>query len=212
MKYLATFSFLMMMFVGAMAQDKSAAELKNEGNAALKAKDYKAALELFEQAIPVWEGEMDAAMVYNAATCAYKTKANDKALGYYAQANELGYKQDACLYYAYKINKKAGNAEEVNKNYEAAVEKYPNSKYVKAMKKEKVKPMVKEANEIYAKAQEKLNARVADNADKWEVLKAESVALCDKAIAVCDEVLAIYPADKNAPVIKTRCEDLKKAE
>lgn len=212
MKYLATLSFLMLMFVGAIAQDKSAAELKNEGNAALKAKDYKTALGLYEQAIPLWEGDMDAAMVYNAATCAYKTKASDKALNYYIQASDLGYKQDACYYYAYKINKASGNAEEVNKYYQLAIDNFPNSKYAKALKKDKVKPMVKEANGYYAKAQEKLNARTADNADSWADLKKESVALCDKAIALCDEVLAIYAADKNAATIKTRCEELKKAE
>ena len=52
MKYLLSFSFLMMMGFGALnAQDKSAVEYKNEGNTAYNAKDYKKALGLYEQAI-----------------------------------------------------------------------------------------------------------------------------------------------------------------
>nr|WP_321410533.1 tetratricopeptide repeat protein [uncultured Carboxylicivirga sp.] len=212
MRYLATLSFLMLMFVGVTAQDKSAAELKNEGNDALKAKDYKTALGLYEQAIASWEEEMDAAMVYNAATCAYKTKANDKAIKYYTQAKELDYKADACNYYCYKIYDAQGNAAEMKKISDETIEKFPTSKYTTAIKKDLVKPLVSKANELYASAQAKLNARTSDNADQWATLKSESVALCDEAIAKCDEVLSIYKGEKNAPTIKARCEELKKAE
>ncbi|MCU4164658.1 tetratricopeptide repeat protein [Carboxylicivirga caseinilyticus] len=212
MRYLATLSFLMLMFVGVTAQDKSAAELKNEGNEALKAKDYKTALGLYEQAIASWEEEMDAAMVYNAATCAYKTKANDKAIKYYLQAKGLDYKADACNYYCYKIYDAQGNEAEMKKLSDESIEKFPTSKYTTAIKKDLVKPLVSKANELYASAQAKLNARTSDNADQWATLKSESVALCDEAIAKCDEVLSIYKGEKNAPTIKARCEELKKAE
>ena len=96
MKYLATFSLLMMMFVGALtAQDKSAAELKNEGNAALKAKDYKTALGLFEKAIAAWgDEETDAAMIFNTATCARKEKKYDTAIKYYDRSISEAYRNN----------------------------------------------------------------------------------------------------------------------
>ena len=80
MKYLATLSLVLMMAFGATAQEESAAELKNQGNEALRAKNYKGALELFEKAIAAWgDEEMDAAMVYNTATSARKIKNYEKA-------------------------------------------------------------------------------------------------------------------------------------
>ena len=93
MKNILTVTLLLFTMLGAAyAQDeKSAAELKNEGNAALKAKDYKTALASFEAAIEAWDEaeDMDAAMVYNAATCARKIKDNDKALKFYGQAKKI---------------------------------------------------------------------------------------------------------------------------
>ena len=59
--------------VAGFAQDeKTAVDLKNEGNEALRAKDYPKALQLYEQALGKWGTDpKDTAMVYNMAVCAY---------------------------------------------------------------------------------------------------------------------------------------------
>ncbi|WP_075603628.1 tetratricopeptide repeat protein [Saccharicrinis aurantiacus] len=217
MKYILSLTLLLFTVLGTtVAQDeKSAAELKNEGNAALKAKDYKTALDSYEAAIASWDAEgeeVDPATVYNTATCAYKLKMNDKAFKYYTTAQEAGYKGDACYYYQYKIHKANGNTEEMTKTLQAGIENFPNGKYASAMKKELAKPLVVKAKGHYEKAQAKLNARTSDNADQWPALKAASVEECDKAIAFCDEALAIYANDKNAKAIKAGCTSLKSAE
>ncbi|MFW5890202.1 MAG: tetratricopeptide repeat protein, partial [Marinilabiliaceae bacterium] len=115
MKYLLTISFVLFAFAtGIVAQDKTAAEYKNEGNDALRNKDYATALENYEKAIENWEdGEPEDAMVYNAATCARRTEEFDKAIKYYEMAKDRGFRDDIATYYiAYSLGKQ-GKAEEM---------------------------------------------------------------------------------------------------
>src|SRR5690606_603680 len=90
--------FLMIAFCFGMtagfAQDAvDAIQLKNEGNDALRDKDYKKALELYEKSIANWgEEEPDNAMIYNAGFCAYRTKQYDKAVKFFDQSIEGDYK------------------------------------------------------------------------------------------------------------------------
>jgi len=148
MKYLLTLSFVLFMFAGAIAQDKTAAEYKNEGNAALKAKNYKQALENYEQAIANWEDgvEMDSKMIYNAATCARKIKDYDKAIKYYTQAKELNYRPDLATYYIALSLKNQGKEDEMEKVLTNALTEYPDSKYIGHMKKMLVTYYLKEGS------------------------------------------------------------------
>ncbi len=205
MKYLATLSFLMLMFVGAIAQDKSAAELKNEGNAALKAKDYKTALALFEQSISSWgeEEEMDAAMVYNTATCARKIKDYDKAIKYYGQSKELAYKADVSTYYtAYSYDKQEKDAEKVEVLV-AGIEEFSTSKYVGHMKKMLAKQYLMDSNKFYTEGQTILNSRVDGNRDQWDAIKAKAKVVFDKSSELANKALELDPTNANAKTILT---------
>jgi len=148
MKYLLTLSFAIFMFVGAIAQDKTGVEYKNEGNAALKAKNYKLALENYEKAITNWEegAEMDAKMVYNAATCARKIKDYDKAIKFYSQSKDLKYRADIATYYIALSLKNQGKEEEMEKVLTNAITEFSSSKYVGHMKKMLITYYLKEGS------------------------------------------------------------------
>jgi len=148
MKYLLTLSLVLFMFAGAFAQDKTAAEYKNEGNAALKAKNYKLALENYEKAIANWEDgtEMDSKMIYNAATCARKIKDYDKAIKYYTQSKDLKYRADLATYYIAYSLKNQGKEKEMEQVLTNALKEFPNSKYLGHMKKMLVTYYLKEGS------------------------------------------------------------------
>ncbi|MBS2097575.1 tetratricopeptide repeat protein [Carboxylicivirga linearis] len=202
MRYLATLSFLMLMFVGAIAQDKSAAELKNEGNDALKAKDYKTALSLYEQAIASWEEEeMDAAMVYNTATCARKIKDYDKAVKYFTQSVELDYKADISTYYIASSLDKQDKEDEMVEVLVDGIEKYSTSKYVGHMKKMLATYYVKQSNALYTEGQTILNTRTADNNDQWDSIKEKAKVVFDKAADFANKALEVQPTNANAKTI-----------
>ena len=202
MRYLATLSFLMLMFVGAMAQDKSAAELKNEGNDALKAKDYKTALGLYEQAIASWEDEeMDAAMVYNTATCARKIKDYEKTIKYLNQCIELDYKADVSTYYIASSYNKQDKEDEMVEVLVGGIEKYSTSKYVGHMKKMLATYYVKESNALYTEGQTILNTRTADNNDQWDSIKDKAKVVFDKAADFANKALEVQPTNANAKTI-----------
>ncbi len=90
---------------------------------------------------------MDAAMVYNTATCARKIKNYDKAIKYLNQSVELDYKADVATYYiAYSLDKQE-KEEEMEKVLVSGIEKYSTSKYVGHMKKCWPHTYVKQSND-----------------------------------------------------------------
>jgi len=70
---------------------QSAGELKNQGNAALKAKNYKGAIELFEKYFAAAE-EIEAPVVFNTAYSALKIKDYAKAEKYFGESIDNKYK------------------------------------------------------------------------------------------------------------------------
>jgi len=212
MKYLATLSLVLMMAFGATAQEESAAELKNQGNEALRAKNYKGALELFEKAIAAWgDEEMDAAMVYNTATSARKIKNYEKAQKYYNESKSLGYKADVSTYYAASSLKSMGNNEEMEKVLLAGIEEFGTSKYVGHMKKMLAGYYVKESNKLYQKGQETLNTRGEGNRDQWDAIKAKAKTVLDEAGGLAKKALEYDATNKNAQAILTGIEGLLKS-
>jgi len=214
MKYLATLSFLFMFFVGtAVAQDKSAAELKNEGNEAYRAKNYKQALELFEKSIAVWgdEEELDAAMVYLAATSARKIKDNEKALKYLEECKKMGYKPDVSTYYIANSYKKMGKNEEMEKVLIAGIEEFSTSKYVGHMKKMLVTYYVKLSNEQYSEGQTILNSRTDANRDQWDAIKAKAEKVFEKATGFANKALQYDATNANAKAILTGIDNFLKS-
>ena len=212
MKNILSLTLLLFTMLGAVyaQEEKSAAELKNEGNAALKAKDYKTALASFEAAIEAWDEaeDMDGAMVYNTATCARKIKNYDKALKYYGQAKELAYKDDAATFYIASAYKSKGNIDEMKKVLLAGIEEYPNSKYVGHMKKTLSTQYVKEANGFFTKGVEILNSRVDGNRDQWDAIKTKAKVELDKAVEIATKAVELNPKNTAAQTILTKVPEL----
>ena len=101
--------------VNAQEVEKSYAELKNEGNAALTNKEYPKALELFEKALIKWGNQpvVDSTMIYNMGYCAISSKNYEKAVKYFDQVIAMN---------AMKINAMFGKADALkamNKNAES---------------------------------------------------------------------------------------------
>ncbi|MCU4157249.1 tetratricopeptide repeat protein [Carboxylicivirga sp. A043] len=212
MKYLATLSLVLLMSLGAMAQEESAAELKNQGNEALRAKNYKGALELFEKAIAAWgDEEMDAAMVYNTATSARKIKDYEKAQKYYDESKNLGYKADVSTYYIASSLKSLGKNEEMEKVLLAGIDEYGTSKYVKHMKKMLAGYYVKESNKLYQEGQDILNTRADGNRDQWDAIKANAKTVLDEAADFAKKATEYDPTNKNAQAILTGIDGLLKS-
>lgn len=213
MKYLLTISFVLFAFAaGIAAQDKTAGEYKNEGNDALRNKDYDTALELYEKAIENWEeGEPEDAMIYNAATCARRTEEFDKALTYYRMAKDRGFRDDIASYYiAYSLNKQ-GKGEEMEEFLKNAVEEYQNSKYVGHMKKLLVNYYLKKGAEPFNEASQILSS--AENADpsQYDEITANANEEFKKAQEWFEKALELDPenedAKKSLEEIETRLEE-----
>ncbi|MFW5754081.1 MAG: tetratricopeptide repeat protein, partial [Marinilabiliaceae bacterium] len=200
MKYLLTISFVLFAFAtGVVAQDKTAAEYKNEGNEALRNKDYATALENYEKAIENWEdGEPEDAMVYNAATCARRTEEFDKAIKYYEMAKDRGFRDDIATYYiAYSLGKQ-GKAEEMKDFLKEALEEYKNSKYVGHMEKLLVNYYLKKGSEPFNEASQILAS--AENADpsQYDEITENANEEFKKAKEWFEKALEIDPENEDA--------------
>ncbi len=215
MKYILSVTLLLFTMLGAnqAQEEKSAAILKNEGNSALEAKNYKAALASFEAAISAWDEteDMDAAMVYNTATCARKIDNNKKALQYYAQSKELGYREDVATFYMGMAHKDMGNDEEMEKVLLGGIEEFPNSKYIGYMKKELGTYYVKQANDFFMNGITLLNSRVDGNREEWDAIKEKAKIEFDQAIELADKTLIYDAKNKPATTIKTKIDELMKS-
>lgn len=200
MKYLLTLSLLLVTIVGGIAQDKTAAEYKNEGNTALRAKNYKLALENYEKAIANWnEGEeMDASMVYNTGYCALKSKDYEKAVKYYSQAKELNYKPDGASFFIAYAYKAMGNEDEMEKVLSQALKDYPDSKYVGKMKKMLVTYYLKEGAVPYNEASKILATAASADPSQYDAITAKANAKFEQAKPYFEKVLSIDPNNESA--------------
>jgi len=118
--------------VGFAQDEKGAVDFKNEGNEALRAKDYPKALQLYEQALSKWaDTPKDTAMVYNMAVCAYQTKSFDKAIKLLDESILLNYKKETALLYKANVYKMMKNDVEYVKTLEVALANSPNDAKIK---------------------------------------------------------------------------------
>jgi tetratricopeptide (TPR) repeat protein len=201
MKYLLTVSFVLFALGGSIfAQDKSAADYKNEGNDALRNKDYQKALELYEQALDNWgeEAPVEDAMVYNMATCARRIESFDKAIKYYQMSKDQGFRDDIASYYIAFCLDKQGKDEEMEKFLVKNVEKYSSSKYVGHMKKMLVTYYLKQGSEPYNEASQILAS--AQNADpsQYDEINAKANDAFKQAKPWFEKALKYDPDNANA--------------
>ncbi len=112
--------------VSTFAQEKDANTLKNEGNAAYKAKDYAGAFDAYAKALKLLdtEGTVDEALTYNAGYCAYKAKKYSDALPYFQKSMELGYKESKPYQMVAVIQYKQGDIDNMIETCTKGLEKY----------------------------------------------------------------------------------------
>lgn len=196
---------------------QSAVELKNAGNAALEAKDYKKALENYDKALAAWGNEpQNNVMINNAGACAYKLKEYQKAIKYFDLL--IAGKAESEATYLYKANsyKMLKNDEECVKAYTEGLAKYPESaslkdglcKYYRA----EGKNHYIAGTNIYKAVTDKVNAqklKPTDPAYLAEAAKAKKEFTT--AVSLIDKALGINPADAEAKTVKAACEQNLKA-
>lgn len=212
------FVFVFVMCVGfgllsAQVVEKTFAELKNEGNAAITAKDYQKALDLYEQALVKWGDQpiADTSMIYNMGYCAYSTKNYEKALKYFDQTVSMNYKKVNSLVYKSDSYKALKNDAESLKALETALSIAPDDAKVKS---KLAAYYVKAATGFYSKgsaiitkANNEITAGKLKTTDP-AYITAEQKAKDEynKAIPLIEKALGFDPANKTATQLKTAIE------
>lgn len=201
--------------VAAYAQDqkeKSAIDFKNEGNEALRSKNYPQALKLYEEALSHWKDEpKDTAMVYNLAYCAYQTKSFEKAIKYFDEAISLGYKKDVALLYKANAYKLMNNEDAYVKTLEEALVSQPNNMKVKQ---QLAIVYLKQANVFYTNGAKILKAAADDvTAKKYKTTdpqykEAETKADAEfkKALPIIEKALTYDPNNETGKKLKEACQ------
>jgi pilus assembly protein Flp/PilA len=197
----------------AQVVEKTFAELKNEGNAAVAVKDYPKALELYEQALVKLGTQplADTSMIYNMGLIASSSKNYEKALKYFDQSISMNYKKvDALLKKAdtYKILK---NDAENLKSLEAAYAIAPNEVKVKS---KLAVYYVKSATSFYSKGSSiitKVNNDITAGKLKTTdpaYIAAEQKAKDEynKALPLVEKALSFDPNNATAKQLKEACE------
>jgi len=209
--------FISVLAVNAQVAEKTFADLKNEGNAAIKANDFPKALELYEQAMVKWGAKpiVDTSMVYNMGVCAIKAKAYDKALKYFDQAISMNYKKVNALLYKSDVYRITKNNAESLKSLEAALALSPEDAKVKG---KLATWYVGEANAIYTKGCAiilKVNNDITAGKLKttdpaYIVAEQKAKDEYKKAMPMIEKALSYDPANKTAAQIKTAIEQALK--
>ncbi len=174
-----------------------------------KLKDYANAVASYEAAIAATEGDTKA-LVYNAAIAAYKGKLFDKAVAWFGQSVESGYKGETAQYYKAAVLKKQGKSDEYKAALEAGVEMFPGDK---KMAPALTKIYVGEGNELYKKgaailsaANEKVNAGSLKTDDAAYTAEVEKAKVEFKAaIAVLEKAQALDASNANAKTLIDAC-------
>jgi tetratricopeptide (TPR) repeat protein len=200
MKYLAVVGMLFF-FLGSFAQEETSyIELKNQGNEALRGNNFAEALEAYESAVAAWpeEEEMDAAMVFNMATSARRTKNSEKALEYYQQSVDLGYRPDFSTYYVASSLNALGRDDEMEEVLLKAIEEHKTSSVVGHMKKMLTTYYLKQGAEPFNRAAQVLASAANADPSQYEEITERANASFAEAKPWFEKVLEIDPGNENA--------------
>ncbi len=199
------------MAANAQVAEKSFAELKNEGNAAVKANDFVKALDLYEQAIAKLGDSpiTDTMMVYNMGIFAVKAKNFDKAIKYFDQTISLNRNKVSALLTKSDVLKALKKDDESLKAMEDAFAVAPKDAKVKS---KLATYYVKEASAVYAKGGAIINKANADLAAKklndagYKAAVATASAEFKKALPLIEKALGYDDANATAKQLKAACE------
>jgi len=214
--------------VGFAQDEKTAVDIKNDGNEALRAKNYAGALQLFEKALGKWNAEpqdsaqlalydmaTDTALVYNMAVCAYQSKTYDKAIKYFDESIAMDYKKETAYLYKAYTYRKMNNDDEYLKTLEEALAVTPNDDKVKGLL---AIVYMKDANVFYTTGAKILKQAAADvAAAKFKTtdppyLEAEGKAKDEfkKALPILEKALSFDPENAQGKQLKDACEQMLK--
>jgi len=219
MKRIFVVCLMLIGFLAANAQvaEKTFAELKNEGNAAVKANDFPKALDLYEQAIAkLGESPItDTMMVYNMGLFAVRAKNYEKALKYFDQSFTLNRMKVSSLLSKSDVLKVMKNDAESLKALEAAYAIAPKDAKVKGKLANyyvsQVSPIMAKGGEIINKAGAEVNAgkmKTSDAAYKTEIQGAK--AEFEKALSLCEKALSYDENNAAAKQLKAACQQALK--
>jgi tetratricopeptide (TPR) repeat protein len=198
--------------VGFAQDEKGAIDFKNEGNEALRSKDYAGALKLYEQALSKWGDEpKDTAMVYNMAVCAYQSKDFDKAIKLLDETIAMDYKKETALLYKINTYRLTKNDAEYEKTLEVALANSPDDDKIKGML---ANVYLKEANVFYTAGANILKDAAADVAaskykttdDQYKVATEKAKDEFKKALPLVEKALVIDPENATGKQLKAACE------
>ena len=207
--------FVVVMLIAVLAAnaqvaEKTFAELKNEGNAAVKANDFVKALDLYEQAITKLGDNpiTDTMMVYNMGLFAVRAKNYEKALKYFDQSISMNRMKVSSFLTKSDVLKGMKKDEESLKAMEDAFAVAPKDPKVKS---KLAGYYVKEASTVYAKGGAIINKANADLAAKklddagYKAAVAEAGAEFKKALPLIDKALSYDEANATAKQLKAAC-------
>ncbi len=209
--FIVCLMLISVMFANAQVAEKTFAELKNEGNAAVKANDFVKALDLYEQAIaklgdsPV----TDTMMVYNMAIFAVKAKNFEKAIKYFDQTISMNRNKVSALLSKSDVLKALKKDAESLKAMEDAFAVAPKDAKVKG---KLAGYYVKEASVVYAKGGAIINKANADLAAKklndagYKAAVADAGAEFKKALPLIQKALGYDETNATAKQLKAACE------
>lgn len=190
---------------------------KNDGNNAIKNKDFPKALDSYEKALAKWGDKpiADTSMIYNMGYCAMNAKNYEKAIKYFDQVIGMNYKKvNAIVNKAdiYRITKK--NDECLKALEEAYALKADDPKVLSKL----ASYYVGEANSFYAKGSaiiNKVNAQITAGKLKttdepYKLAESQAKEEFAKALPLADKALGYDPANASAKQIKSVCQQAMK--
>ncbi|HZL10836.1 MAG TPA: hypothetical protein VFC65_12630 [Prolixibacteraceae bacterium] len=214
--------------VGFAQEGKTAVDLKNDGNEALRAKNYSGALQLFEKALNKWNSEpqdsaqielydmtTDTALVYNMAVSAYQSKSFDKAIKYFDESIAMDYKKETSLLYKAYTYRRLKNDDEYLKTLEEALVVSPDDDKVKSLL---ATIYLKDANVFYTTGAKILKGAAADVAaakykttdDQYIEAVTKANDEFKKALPILEKALSFDPENAQGQQLKAACEQMLK--
>lgn len=195
---------LLVSFVPAsLAQEKSATDYRNEGNEALKSKNFQAALESYKQAIALWGDSADAITVYAAADCAKRISENETAIEYFNKSIAANYKADMAKYNIAEIYGKQGKKEERIAYLEEMLPTCQDAKVVSFMTKGLTKEYIAKANAAFSEGNKILGECATAKPEQYDAIKARAAEKYNEAKPWLDKTTALDPENPNAKKIKS---------
>lgn len=188
------------------AQDKTANQYANEGNAFAREKNYQEALSSFEEAIKLWGDSADAGIIYNAADCAKKTNQMEKAIEFYQKSIEKDYKVDYSNYFIAEIYGKQGKVEERIALLEETFPKATDEKVKSFMQKGLVKEYRKNAMAFYNEGNKILGECQTAKPEQYAEIQKRAKEQFKQAQPWVDKALTVSPDD---PTLKQISNNIK---